>query len=400
MRSFAWTVALLLAVVAAPAVARPRAAPATFAPAVDQYERDADKEGVVGGSVALIDRRGLIAERDHGFRDVTANLHVDPDTIWHWASVTKVFTAIAAMQLVERGELSLDDPVVKYVPEFGRVHDPFGPVSRITIRHLLTHSAGLRGATWPWNADGEAAASDWQRHEPQNWSQIAAMMPYTGIEFEPGTKASYSNLGLSVLGRVVEVITNDTIGVRIDKEILKPLGMTRSYFNATPWLLRPERSHNYVVQGGQRTDLGAEVDTGATIANGGLNGPMSDMARFVAFLLGAPDIYPVLKRETLESMLKPQLLFEKDERRSVWIGLGFFVVEEREAGGGVHRYFGHSGFQQGHRTSLYLSQDGTGAFVFAANTATRGGNPSPSTLRVRLVDQVFPAMRAAGGAFR
>ena len=387
-----------VAALAAPQKAVAPSVRASFDAAVDTYETDERDEGVVGGAVALTVRNGILFERDYGLRDRSAGLPVDRDTVWHWASVTKVFTAIAAMQLVERGKLSLDDSVAKYVPEVALVHDPFGDPRAITIRQLLTHSAGFRGPTWPWNADGAEDAPSWQLHEPKTWEQIAAMMRYSAIEFAPGSKASYSNLGMSLLGRVVEVVSGDSIGVYIDKNVLKPLRMTHSYFNATPWLLRPERSHNYVVRNGATTDLGAEVETGATLANGGLNGTMADMARFVAFLLGVPAAYPVIKRETLARMLEPQLVFEKDDRRTVSIGLGFFVVDERDASGRVHRYFGHSGFQQGHRTSLYISADGSGAFIFAANTARTGqGNPSPGKLRIALVDRVFSLMRKRAG---
>jgi CubicO group peptidase (beta-lactamase class C family) len=75
------------------------------------------------------------------------------------------------MQLRDRGLLALDDPVVKYVPEV-RIHNPFGDVSQITIRRLMSHSAGLRASTWPWGGD-----RPWQPFEPTEWSQLRGGAP-------------------------------------------------------------------------------------------------------------------------------------------------------------------------------------------------------------------------------
>ncbi len=106
---------------------------------------------------------------------------VDEDTIYHWASITKTFTGIAIMQLRDRGLLSLDDPAVKYVPELREVHNPYGDISQVTIRHLMTHSAGFRAGTWPWGGD-----QPWHPFEPTRWAQVVAMMPYTELQFRPG----------------------------------------------------------------------------------------------------------------------------------------------------------------------------------------------------------------------
>ena len=85
------------------------------------------------------------------------------------------------MQLRDRGLLALDDPIVKYVPEFRRVHNPFGDVAQVTIRHMMTHSSGLRAPTWPWGGD-----QPWHPFEPTDWEQLVAMLPYTAAEFRPG----------------------------------------------------------------------------------------------------------------------------------------------------------------------------------------------------------------------
>ena len=84
-----------------------------------------------------------------GLADIETDRAVDDSTIYHWASIPKPFTALSILHLRDRGLLTLDDPIVTYVPELRGVHNPFGAMEDITLRHLLSHSAGFRGSTWP-----------------------------------------------------------------------------------------------------------------------------------------------------------------------------------------------------------------------------------------------------------
>ncbi len=177
--------------------------------------------------------------------------------------------------------LKLDDPVTKYLPELREVHNRFGSMDEITIRHLMTHSAGFRGSTWPWDK-----GQDWEPYEPTEYSQLVAMFPFTEILFKPGSKFSYSNPGIIFLGRIIEKLTGDDYEVYVDKNILKPLEMHRSYFDATPYHLLKHRSHSYYVQIGKRTEGRFDVNTGITVSNSGLNSPISDMVKYLNFLIG------------------------------------------------------------------------------------------------------------------
>jgi CubicO group peptidase (beta-lactamase class C family) len=385
--------ALLLGLTAVPAAAEGNAGKARAAAtaAIDAYEAALRTEGVVGGAVAVIGPDGVVAERRFGLLDASGDRPVTSDTIFHWASVTKLFTSIAAMQLVERGLLRLDDPVVRYIPELRQV---YGDIDGVTVAHLLSHSAGFRGASWPWNGDGAAERADWQPLEPTDWAQVAAMLPYTALEFAPGSRASYSNLGILLLGEIVARVSREPIEIQIEKNILRPLGMVGSFFDATPRHRERHRTHDFIVSDGHRKDQGNRLDSGATAANGGLNGTIADMTRFIRFLQGDSAAYPILKRDTLDTMLVPRFQIETSDRRTVSIGLGFFISDERDISGDTHRYIGHSGFQRGNRSAIYVAEDGCCAFVFAANSVTRGkGNTSASALRVALVDTVFPALR-------
>lgn len=285
------------------------------------------------------------------------------------------------MQLRDRGRLTLDDTVVHYLPELRRVHNPFGSMEAITIRHLLSHSAGFRNPTWPWGGD-----EPWHEFEPTEWSQLVAMMPYTEILFEPGSRYSYSNPGVIFLGRIIEQLSGDDFEVYIDKNILKPLGMHRSYFDITPYHLLPFRSNNYTVRNGSPVANGLDFDTGITAANGGLNAPFTDMARYLAFLSGSLDssvANVVLKRSTLEEMWQPVVPVSEDgyggdvREAGGWapsMGLGFFVLEKDG-----RRVVGHTGDQKSFRLFYYLEPERKAAVIAAFNTV---GRPAPDTDRL------------------
>ncbi len=164
-------------------------------------------------------------------------------SIFHWASITKTFTGIAIMQLRDRGLLALDDPVTKYIPELREVHNAYGSMEEITIRHLMTHSAGFRNPTWPWGGD-----KAWHPHEPQEWEQLTAMFPYSEIQFKPGSRWSYSNPGIIFLGRIIELITKNDYEYYVEKNILNPLQMHHSYFDNSPYHLLDDLVQSYYRQ--------------------------------------------------------------------------------------------------------------------------------------------------------
>lgn len=205
-----------------------------------QVHRNESRRANIAGSSFYVVRDGRTVAADHlGWQDADARVPVDADTIFHWASITKTMTGIAIMQLRDRGLLSLDDPIVKYVPELTAVHNPFGDTGAITLPQLMSHSAGFGGATWRWRD------KDWQPFEPGTWQQLVAMMPYTDVQFRPGSRFSYSNPGVVYLGQVIERLSGEDYEIYIDKNVLRPLGMHASYFDRTPAYLLKHRSHSY-----------------------------------------------------------------------------------------------------------------------------------------------------------
>jgi CubicO group peptidase (beta-lactamase class C family) len=377
-----------------PAAPKASAPPPAF-PALDAfYTKGVADNGIVGSRLAVVREGRELFAKSVGTADIARQHPVDADTIFHWASITKTFTAIAIMQLRDRGLLKIDDPAVDYVPELRLVHDPFGDISRITIRHLMTHSAGFRNPTWPWGGD-----KPWHPFEPTEWSQLVAMFPYTEVEFEPGSRYSYSNPGIIFLGRIIEKLGGDPYQSYIDKNILKPLEMHRSYFDTTPAHLLSHRSASYYVENGKPRPAPFDVNTGITVSNGGLNAPIGDMEKYLAFLIGderRQAIYDgVLKRASLEEMFVPQLAAGNEGADRVSIGLNFFV-EDREG----YRLVGHSGGQNGFISHFYICPALRAGYIVAFNTQTPSADGEDkdktrefdAALRTFILKHVFKTM--------
>ncbi|HET9038735.1 MAG TPA: serine hydrolase domain-containing protein, partial [Gemmatimonadales bacterium] len=281
-----------------------------FTAAFDGYARG---DGVVGGLVVVLQDGRILSRHAYGRGELRGARLPDERAVYHWASITKTLTAIAILQLRDRGRLTLDDPIVRYVPELRQVHDEFGAIDDVTLRMLLSHSAGFQNPTWPY---GEGRP--WEPFEPTRWDQLVAMMPYQEIGFRPGSRFGYSNPGFIYLARVVEALTGDPWAVYVQKNIWTPLGMTESFVGTSPYHLAGRRAPSYTV----RADSGGaaravanpvEFDPGITIPNGGWNAPVTDLVKYVAFLTHADHADTalaarydgVLRHATLEEMWRP-----------------------------------------------------------------------------------------------
>ena len=381
-----------------------------------QFETVLKQHGIVGGGFAFVHGPGPATEYFSGQARNDTHQPVDADTAYNWASITKTMTAIAILQLRDRGKLSLDDAAVHYVPELRQVNDEFGSVDEITIRNLLTHSAGFRNPTWPWDCD-DLKSCEWQPFEPTRWAQVAAMLPYTHVAFKPGSRWSYSNLGYVFLGQIIERLSGDDFEVYIDKNILKPLGMTASYFDRAPYFLENHVAASYLRSGEKLTPQPFDFDTGITTSNSGLKAPITDMEKYARFLIGVPanPVYDVvLKRSSLEEAWKgiiaatqpgepPTAYTSGPGGAQPEMGLGFFEMEARG-----RRYVYHDGDQGGFSAELLIDPAGKSASILAVNTTDTGRpaqdashaesntEPDPHTdlrqaLRAVLIEKVFPA---------
>jgi CubicO group peptidase (beta-lactamase class C family) len=371
-----------------------QAARSAWAETVATWEAALDEARIVGASLAAV-ADGEVAARAHwGMADLGARRAVDASTLYHWASITKTLTGVAILQLRDRGLVSLDDPVVRWVPELREVHNPYGDMEEVTLRHLLSHSAGFRSSTWPWDG-GEP----WQPWEPTRWSQLAAMMPWTRLDFPPGTRYQYSNPGIVFLGRVLEAVTGEVFESYVEKNVLRPLGMETAYFDGTPWHLEEHRSENYRIVQGTPVPNG-DFNTGVTVSNGGLNGSVDDLARWIAFLTGRVSEGPargVLERASLREMWREVVPIREMELGHEGMGLTFFLYPDLGL-------VGHTGSQRSFYSFILFDPEAGVGVVAAFNTA--GGDGSgPDTravlnrVRESAASTLLPAL-AAGASPR
>lgn len=353
------------------------------------------EHGILGSGILVLSGGKTVVEETYGIARKIPKRRVDSETIFHYASITKTFTGIAIMQLRDRGFLKLDDPITKYLPELRQVHNPHGSMDEITLRHLLTHTAGFRNPTWPWKGE------KWHPHEPQHWEQLAAMFLYTKISFTPGSKWSYSNLGIIFLGRVIELISQDDYETYIDKNIFKPLEMHASYFDATPYHLEPHKSHSWFIADGKLEAADPDVNTGITVSNGGLKAPLTDMAKYLNFLMGdskRKKIYDgILARSSLMEMWKPIIGIPtvSGKKGTTQMGLAFYIEQY-----GGEPFIGHGGGQNAFISRFYVDPIRKQGYVVAYNTliynskATRSITLMVDTkIRDYVLLKLFPALR-------
>ena len=375
------------------------------------YEDGLRANGIVGSSLAIVREGQVVFEDNYGEQALEPRVAVDDNTTYHWASCTKTLTGIAIMQLRDRGLLSLDDPLVKYLPELKAVHDGFRPagqtqnsrapldqaIEQVTIRHVMAHAGGFRDATWPWHDEDKA----WQPFEPTEWSQIVAMLPYTDVAFKPGSRFSYSNLGVVFLGEIIERLSGDAFAVYMEKNVLRPLGMGRSYYDRSPYFLLKYRSHSWDLKDGKLTEDPFDFNTGITRANGGLNAPLGDMVKYVGFLLGNPSdkarqagYDEVLRRGSLEEMWKPFVPvtpdgdFQSRAGAHDEVATSFFVHTD-----GALKLVGHAGWQNGFRSHFYIEPKTRSAYIVAYNTDATDAKENTRSfdfaLRDYLIDHFF-----------
>ena len=277
--------------------------------AVDKLLEDAVANGDVPGVVAVAtDSRGTTYEGGFGKRVLGEAVEMSPDTVVWIASMTKAITGAAAMQQVERGKLGLDSPAKAVVPYLGEVEvlegwDAAGkpktrkPKRDITLRHLLTHTAGFSYEIW--NAD------------IGTYQQTMGVPGITGCEnkalttpllFDPGERWDYG-INIDWAGKMVEAASGQKLGRYLRDNLLGPLGMDSTAFLISPGMReRLAKIHHRGADGALAPDLDLEIPQQPEfeMGGGGLYGTAGDYARFVRMMLNQG------RSDRGEQVLKPQ----------------------------------------------------------------------------------------------
>ena len=320
------------------------------------------ESGIVGLSLAAVEDGKVSYSRGFGFRDFDRGTSSTPETTYCVGSVTKPFTALAVMQLSERGLLGLDDPVERHVDFATR---PMG--EPILVRHLLSHSSGLPSLGYAEVTLGMTTDTT------DEWYPIASprdlLVFMEGSEdwalSKPGTRHAYLNEGYILLGTIVEKASGVGYAEYVKQNILEPLQMRRSTFDEED----VERDDNvatpYVTRDGEK--VATRYPYGQMIADGGLMSNAMDMARFMSALLsgGEMDGARVASPETVSEMMEPKIRTTEEPYDGVSYRSYGYGLRVKEGFLG-HRLVYHSGSVYGSSGYMGLVPDeGVGVVVLA-----------------------------------
>jgi len=333
----------------------------------------ADKR-IPGLSIALVDDQQIVWAKGFGLSDLAKHVPATAETVHRAGSVSKLFTDIGVMQLVEQGKLDLDAPIQNYLPSF-KPRNPFG--GAITLRQLMSHRSGLVR---------EPPVGNYFDPTSPSLARTVASLNRTELVYAPGTRTKYSNAGIAVVGYVLERKMGMPFARYLKGAVLEPMGLTHSSFTAEASIIEGlAKGQMWTLDG--RTNQAPRFALGISPA-GSLYTSVMDLGRFLSVLFagGKGPKGVVVQPSTLEKMWTPQ--FAEPGQKSGY-GIGFRLYEV--AG---HRAVGHDGAVYGFATSLRaLPDDKLGVVVIAtkdivnavtdriadaavtAMVATRGGTP-------------------------
>ncbi len=341
----------------------------------------------VGLAMGVVHGGRLTAFSGHGFADIASHLGVTEDTVFRIASITKTFTAIAVMQLWEQGLLDLDAPASDYLRAYRLV--PARPGFRpATVRHLLTHTAGIREVLHP---SGLLRLRDLGETVPLGRPVPSLAEYYRGglrIYAEPGTRFGYTDHGFATLGQIVADVSGLPLHRYLRERIFEPLGMSRTDLGESARVSSRQARGYELRSSGPEAIPGYEV---VTAGGGGIYSTPADLGRYLAALLGggAGEHGCVLKPATMAAMFEPHY---QPDPRIPGMGLAFF-----RASLGGHLAVEHDGILPGYDSQIFLVP-GAGLGVLAlANGARRGMHwlmPHVASLTRQLLGVPAPAIRA------
>lgn len=302
------------------------------------------QDNIGGINIGIVSGGKLIWTKSYGYADTEKKIPVSKDTVYRIASITKQFTALMLLQLVEQGKVRLSDPVEKYLPEVNKLQNRFQNAPPITLIQLATHTAGLdREPNDDEVVYGKGPVSEWEK-------QLLASIPLTRYEYEPGTRYFYSNIGYAILGLALSRAAGEPYVEYIQKHILKPLGMTQTVFSLDE-RMQKNRAKGFLIENGkvdaEEPERQERAGRGWRLPNGGLYSTIDDLARWVAFETGAEENAAVLSKKTLESnFARVQSAYTEF---NYGYGLGFQV---RRRGNLVA--VGHDGVLAGYQCSAWF----------------------------------------------
>jgi D-alanyl-D-alanine carboxypeptidase len=313
--------------------------------------------GLPGLSIGVVHDQDLIWAQGFGYAKREGSVRATPSTLYRIASITKLFTATAVLQLRDARKLQLDDPVTKHLPWFN-IQNRHPDAPPITVRHLLTHTSGLpREAPFPYWTDGSFPTTQ----------EIRESMPGQETILPTETRWKYSNLALSFAGEVVAAVAGQAFADYVHEYILGPLGMSNTHVNS------PDANDPLLATGYSRRlpdgsrDMAPFTDGKGITSAANMTTSVEDLARFaqLQFRDGPAMADQILCGSTLREMQRVHWL--EPGWQAGW-GLGFRIERKNDK-----TYIRHGGAVRGYRTEFALCPaDKTGVIVL---TNADDGNP-------------------------
>jgi len=312
-------------------------------------EREIAEKELPGLSIAIIDDQQIVWAQGFGMADPQKAKPATARTVYRIGSVSKLFTDIGIMQLVERGELNLDAPITDYLPDF-RPRNPFA--TPITLRQLMSHRSGLLR---------EPPVGNYFETSQPSLAATVRSLNETELVFEPNTHTKYSNAAIAVVGYLLEARSHQPFAKYLKGSVLDRMGLTHSSFEPDPNVIGDLAKAEMWTYDGLK--FAAPTFQLGMAPAGSMYSTVTDLGHFLSVLMahGQTNDGALLKPETIEQMWSPQ--FSNPGGRA--FGLGFMV---RSLDG--HRLVGHGGAIYGFATTLdLLPEDKVGVVVITTKDA-------------------------------
>ncbi len=318
---------------------------------LDNYLKEYQtSKNVVSISAGIIHKGKIIWLDAKGYADLSHHVHATPKTIYRIASISKVITAVAIMQLWEEGKVNLDSDALRYIPYFPRKKWKF------TVRQILQHTAGLRSYK-----PGEFNSTVFYR----STKDAVGVISNDALVYKPGTKFLYTTLGYNLLAAIIEDVSGMKFIDYLQKNIFEPAGMTSTYAEFQREII-PNKANGYAKNKYRKIQNAPMADLSIKFAGGGLVSTSEDILFFAKALLHGK----LIKPSTLDTMLVQTQL---SNGRIIESGLGFEIKKDSYG----NKFFGHSGFGTGFVSLLAIYPKDSAAVVDLINTDDRNlGSPA------------------------
>jgi CubicO group peptidase (beta-lactamase class C family) len=302
---------------------------------------------IPGAAVALVHEGRVIFSQCYGVADIQKKIAMTEDTYFMLGSLTKSFTALAVLKLIEQGKIDPDADIKKYIPDFS-IKNIYGSGAPITVNHLLTHTSGLMIDYY----------ARFNKEKKYSNADLLSQLQNEYLCFKPGSACKYSNIGYRLLSMIIEQVTGERFESYLEKEVFKPLGMNKSSFDYTDNMaLHMSKGHN------GNTEI-SRVDNEDKSASG-LFSTLKDLTVFLEFLTSRAiqSSGGINNNQIIDSIIKNANLTidtfydSKNIYSSGWY-LNFYQFQ------GIHTVLSNSGGINGFTTAMaYIPEERLGIII-------------------------------------